>query len=131
MKLPKSVLYGLHALAGLVILLVCSLFQQKIAPEGEYHVSEFLKNSLIIPAWILFFVTGFLSGYFLRLNPWLSGILLFLVFPLVACYEATVYKGSHNLIPFELIIYFVYSLPSILAVYLGKYIYSRRNKGKE
>jgi uncharacterized membrane protein YphA (DoxX/SURF4 family) len=79
----------------------------------------------------LFFGAGILIGFFLKLNPWLAGIALIAALPLASFYEASVYKGSHNLIPFELIIYFLFSVPAITGVYIGRYFSLRRNKQKE
>jgi hypothetical protein len=73
----------------------------------------------------LFFIAGIVIGYFWGLNPWLSGLFLIAIFPLTSVVEATVYKGSHNLIPFEFLMHFVFALPAIIGVYAGRFILSR------
>lgn len=123
--------YLLLAVIGLLILLACSAIQHvRPAAKGEYHFSTLFRNNLTLFAKILFIVTGFLVGYNFRLNPWYTGISLFLVFPLTSIIEAAVYAGSHNLIPFESIIFLVYALPSIAASYVGKLTYMQVSKRK-
>jgi hypothetical protein len=68
------------------------------------------------------------AGCVFRLNPWLTGLSLILVFPLTALTEGTVYRGSHNLIPFELGMHFLFALPAIVCAYIGGYIASRKQK---
>jgi Na+-driven multidrug efflux pump len=41
--------------------------------------------------------------------------------------EATIYRGSHNLIPFEFAIFFAYGLPAIIAEFVGKKVYQKLN----
>jgi len=41
---------------------------------------------------------------------------------LTSVVEAIIYKESHNLISFELIIHFLFACPAIIGVYPGKFI---------
>lgn len=129
MMSPKKSIYFKCLLlfcVGIIILFSCNLFKQQIAVEGEYHYSQLLRsNYLTFPAIMLFVITGFLVGYFWQLNPWFTGLSLYFVFPMVSLIEATIYKGSHNLIPFEFVIFFGFSLPAIIAAYLGKFVYQK------
>jgi hypothetical protein len=128
----KFLQYFTIIVLGVSLLLACSFFQNVASVEGEYHYSTFLRNNyLTIPGVTIFVLTGLAVGYFWGLNPWVAGICLFLSFPVTAIYEATVYKGSHNLIPFEFIFFMIYAMPSILAMYFGKYFATKipkRNK---
>ncbi len=131
-RIAKLSKYILLIVAGLVIIFCCSLFQHITPIEGEYHYSRFLQgNYLTIPAVTIFFIIGFGVGYFWKLNPWLAGFCLFFIFPLTSIIEATVYKGSHNLIPFEFIFFFLFAMPSIIAVYIGRFIFRQVVKRKE
>jgi hypothetical protein len=124
--------YLFLALMGVAILLFCSLFQKMEIPfQGEYAYSSFLKYHLTLPAWVLFCIAGVAIGYFSNLNPWYAGLSLFFVFPLTSMVEATVYRGSHNLIPFEFGMYFLYALPSIAAVYVGRFIFTQISQSKK
>ena len=119
--IPALFKYLLLMVLGLVILFCCSLFLHVTPVAGEYHYSELLRsNYLTIPGVTIFFIAGFGVGYFWNLNPWVSGLCLFIIFPLTSIIEGIAYKGSHNLIPFELIIFFLFALPSVIAVYIGK-----------
>ena len=41
---------------------------------------------------------------------------------MTALTEIFIYRGSHNLIPFELIMYFLHALPCVIGVYISKLI---------
>jgi hypothetical protein len=111
------------SLAGLIIILLLSLLQSVPEPiPGEYFYSGFLRNNYTVIAAVTFFLAGLATGYFIRPNPWLAGLAFIFVFPLAAVYEAAAYRGSHNLIPFELVVYFFFSLPVVAGVYAGKYL---------
>jgi hypothetical protein len=128
----NSFKYILMIFAGLLLILLCSALQvtQVATPQFDdgYKYSRFLHTNYTGLTTILFFLTGFLIGYYFRLNPWLSGIFLVLIFPLTIVYEASVDITSHNLLPFELIIHFVYALPAIAGVYVGRFLFGRMKK---
>jgi len=50
--------------------------------------------------------------------------------PVTAVVEGFTNPDSHNLIPFELVMYFLYALPSILVVYIGNFIAQQAAKRK-
>jgi hypothetical protein len=112
----------------LLILLVSIILETPATPQGEYHYSSFLKNNYGITAGILFLIAGLAVGYLMELKPWLAGICLILIFPITALYEATIYRGSHNLIPFEFLVFILYALPSLVGAYLGKWLSDRAEK---
>lgn len=133
MQIPQTIKYFLLTLIGLGIIVCCSLFQHTDTVLGEYHYSHFLsKNYLTIPTVTIFFIVSIAIGYYWRLNPWLSGLCLLFILPLTSIMEASVYTGSHNLIPFEFISFFVFSLPAVIGVYIGKITYKQiaKRKGK-
>ncbi len=128
-KIPVAIKYFLLVLIGLGIIVCCSLFQHIPTVTGEYHYSDFLsKNYLTIPAITIFFIVSIAIGYYWRLNPWLSGLCLFFIFPLTSIIEGNVYRGSHNLIPFEFIGFFIFSLPSVIGVYIGRITFKQKPK---
>jgi hypothetical protein len=112
----------------LLILLVSIILETPSTPKGEYHYSSFLSNNYGITAGILYFIAGLAVGYLMELKPWLVGICLILIFPLTSLYEGTIYRGSHNLIPFEFLLFLLYSLPSMVGAYLGKWFSDRARK---
>lgn len=122
-KLLQFSKYVLLVFAGVILLVLCSKIQPAgLRRPGEYYYSSFFRNNYTILSASLFVVVGIFVGYFSRLNPWLGGLSLIFIFPLVSLYEATIYRGSHNLIPFEMVIYFVWALPGIAGIYLGRFI---------
>lgn len=115
--------YFLLVPGGLLLILFCSALQHESAAiPGEYYYSSFLQNNYTMLAGVVFFLAGFAAGYHLKLNPWLAGYCFILIFPLTSLYEGAVYKGSHNLLPFEFIIHFLFSLPFIMGAYIGKFL---------
>jgi len=111
-------------ITGLVIVLLCSLFHQLPLPaKGEYFYSNFLRTNYTLLARVIFIISGFLIGYFYQLNPWYSGISLFLIFPITSVIEALIYSGSHNLIPFEFAFHLLMAIPTVISVFLGRLLF--------
>ena len=123
--------YSMLTVLGLLIIFVCSLFQHVVIRLEQRDFSHFLDYNFIKLAGIIFFILGLFIDYFSPLNPWYAGICLFLVFPLTSLIEITIDKSSHNLIPFEFIMHFLYALPSIIAVFIGRFIFRQIAKQKE
>ena len=123
--------YLLLGVLGPLIIIISSLFQNIVIPKEQEDFSHFLNYNFTKPVGVVFFVASVLIGYLLKLNPWKVGLGLFLAFPLTALIEIFIYRGSHNLIPFELIMYFLYSLPCVLGVYICKLISMQMTKRKE
>jgi hypothetical protein len=123
--------YIILIIAGLLLILLCSIMQ-KVAPSQypEYYYSLFLARNYTVLTAVIFFMAGLLIGYYFRLNPWLSGMCLILIIPIASFYEIAVDLSSHNLLPFELIIYFVFALPPTIGVYLGRFVFERMKKTK-
>lgn len=110
-KLLPSASYILFVVLGLGLILLASNLQSVPPPQpGEYHYPSFLRFNFTWITASLFAVVGGAIDFLFRPNPWLAGVSLVFIYPLTALYEATVYRGSHNLIPFELIIHFPYPL---------------------
>lgn len=119
---------GLLQLLGLTILgwlvLYCCSFIQTGAPlkTSDYYYTGFLKSQHTILGIIALGIVAGLMGYFTEWNPLQIGIGLVLIFPVAMFYEISIYKGSHNLFPLEVAVYLLYSLPNILAAYIGRII---------
>ena len=105
---------------GLLLFYIASLLQHPVRTgENPHYLSGFLASNYTWLSISLLFISGFLIGYFLNVNSWSAGLALFAIFPVTSIVEAFVIRGSHNLIPFELIFQFLMSLPIIFAVFLG------------
>ena len=130
-KIDKAHVLSL-LVVGAAIIPVCSLFQQvPPSPAGEYHYSRFLSNNFTFLAKTVYVLAGFAAGYYCSsIHPLLIGLLLFFIFPFVIMVEGTVYRGSHNLLPLELIVVFIFSLPSVIAALLGRLLHKQRLKKK-
>ena len=119
----KIYIYLILVVISITILYVSSQIQNiRISTLNEYYYNKSLRFSYTIFVASLFFIISFISGFLYKVNPWIVGISMNSIFLLATFYEMTVFKGSHNLLPAELVIYFFFSLPSILGSYLGLYI---------
>lgn len=128
-KRSSWLLYLLLFLVGVGLLLVHQqVFNISLPLRGEYFYSSFFRNNYTYYTAIAYFVLGGAACYFFSLRPWFCGMALLLVFPIASLYEATVYRGSHNLIPLELLVYFFYALPAVAGAYLGRYLSGTRKK---
>jgi hypothetical protein len=124
--------YLLLAVTGFAVIIWCSSFQHiLVSTTPDYYFSTFLRVNYSLAVKIIFFIIGLAAGYYFHLNPWLVGLCLVSVFPLTSVIEATIYEGSHNLIPFEFTIHFMYALPSIIAGFIGRFIYRQLRRRKE
>jgi hypothetical protein len=112
---------------SLLVLVVAYFIENKPnPPKGEYYWSHLAKDCLTQYVRIVFALIGFLACYFLKLNPWITALSVFVIFPIISLIEATIYRGSHNLIPFEFVIFILWSLPTVAAGYLGKWLMNKR-----
>lgn len=111
---------------GAGIIALNSLIQQ-VPPEAraEYRYSSFFRDNYTLLPKIILPLVGLAVGYFTRLSPLISGICLYLIFPLTAAMEAVIFKSSHNLIPFEFLMYLGSALPTIALAYTGRLLKKR------
>lgn len=125
-KLLQSIL---ASLVGAALILIGIKFNGFAFPEeGEYYYSKIVRNNYTKPMMLVYLVAGIVLGYVLQLKPWLIGIFLVSYFFLITAYEATVYRGSHNLLPFELAMYLFFAIPPVGGAYIGYLI--KRSKEK-
>lgn len=111
-----------------LILLAIQINGFAFPEEGEYYYSKIVRNNYTKIMMLVYLVAGAVLGYVLQLKPWLIGILLVSYFFLITAYEATVYRGSHNLLPFELAMYLFFAIPPVGGAYIGYLI--KRSKEK-
>lgn len=122
-EVSLNYIYLLLSVISCIILFANSKVQN-IDPSnfGEYYYSKFLRLNYTIITGSLFLVVGFVFGFLYRLKPGIVGLSMIAIFLLATTYEMIVFRSSHNLLPFELIIYFSFSLPSIVGAQVGLYL---------
>ena len=111
-----------------LILLAIQINGFAFPEEGEYYYSKIVRNNYTKTMMLVYLIAGVVLGYVLQLKPWLIGILLVSYFFLITAYEATVYRGSHKLLPFELAMYLFFAIPPVGGAYIGYLI--KRSKEK-
>ncbi len=115
--------YWLVFIISLILLSITFFIENNPLPlKGEYYWSHLIRDCLTQYVRILLTLLAFIACYQFKLNPWITAFCVFAIFPIVSFIEGTIYKGSHNLIPFELITFFLWSLPTVAAGYLGKWL---------
>jgi|SRR5882724_4218697 len=73
-------------------------------------------------------LSGVLLGIACPRHPLFIGVCTMAAFPLLAIAEISVSPTSHNLWPFEFIIYGFVSLIAVLGAFIGSFIYRRTHK---
>jgi hypothetical protein len=130
--LSKLISSLLIILLGVFIMAALIFLQGKPVPApGEYHYSYMLRGNFTWIAILIHVIAGFALGYRFQFNPFRVGICLIGIFPLTAVIEATYYKGSHNLIPFEFLMHFLYALPAVGAAFAGTGLFKRLKAQKQ
>jgi len=67
-------------------------------------------------------ITGFIIGFLNPKHPWRWGLATMSLFPILAIIEMVVDPYSHNLWPFEFLMYGVLTVPGILGAITGAFI---------
>ncbi len=118
------------ALLGVAVLGFHALLFPEAPPKpGEYFWSQLATQQL---SW---FTLGFAGaaaaglGYVTRANGAVIGASMVLVFPAIVFWEISTYPTSHNLVPFELVMYAALSAPLMFAAWLGRRL--KRTRGEQ
>ncbi len=102
--------------------------------EKEYVVSSIVRyiweSQVPVPTVILLLAAGALLGFLSVRLWWLLGPLTMSVFPVVAVIDMMVWPTSHNLWPFEFIIYGLFCIPGLVGAFIGSRV-GRRMKASE
>ena len=109
------------ALLGVAVLGLHALLFPQPRPElGEYFWSQLATQQL---SWITLGLAGAAAavlGYVTRAHAVVIGAAMILVFPVITAWEISIYPTSHNLFPFELVIFAIWSAPLMFGAWLGR-----------
>ncbi len=106
---------------GAGVLALHTVLFTSVPPEpGEYFLTELARAQLgpVSVTLALVLAAGFGAS---QIPPVVVGLSMVATFPLIALYEASVFRGSHNLLPFEMAIVALWSIPLIFAAYGGRW----------
>ena len=110
-------------LAGAFIIFISSKIHSGASSQpGEYYYSGFLKNNFNYLSGALFFLAALLISHLTHLKVLFIGLSLISVFLLACLYEMIRYRNSHNLLPFELVMYGLFALPAFAGALSGKWM---------
>jgi hypothetical protein len=105
-------------------------FIMRVPPSTStsYFVSEWLESNyfaLITQAVLI--AVGYHLAYRWHASPWVVGVAMMLPFPVATFYEITLDRTSHNMLPFEIIVWVpLVALPTIGAL-VGRMMLRRRH----
>ena len=99
-----------------------------LPPRSEYFLTELARGQVGIVSIPLMLASAVALGYYARTSVVLIGLAIASLFPLVAVYEATKYRGSHNLIPFEFVAIAICTTPLMLAAWFGRVMARRAGR---
>lgn len=115
--------------AGLAALAVQYVLRPTPFPaSGEYFLTELVRAQIGPISVSIALVAAFAFGYYTQAQPVLVGLAMVVVFPMIAMYEVVRYRGSHNLLPFEMAIVASWAIPLILAAWLGRSLARRSGR---
>jgi hypothetical protein len=121
--LPYAAAAGMLALA-----LQFWVFSSALPQRGEYFLTELARGQVGVVSIPVMIAVAFVLGFFARTSAVLIGLSMAAVFPAIAVYEATRYRGSHNLIPFELLAVAVCTVPLMLVAWFGRVMARRAGR---
>lgn len=90
-------------------------------------MTDLIKVNFTWSTAVVFAVAAAAISHVSRANPFVIAAGMILMFPIATFYEGTVYRGSHNLLPFEFFLWAVYAVPALL----GALIESAVRRGAE
>ena len=118
----RAALVSACVATGAGILALHALLQMTPAPDpGEYFLTDLARAQLGPLSISLALLLAVALGFVWLVPPPVVGLSMVATFPMIALYEATVFRGSHNLIPIEFAIVALWSVPLILAAAVGRW----------
>lgn len=124
MKNEKIMFYFLVAVLGVLSILLPTLFMPDLR-QYDAPLFPIIRTALEgVSTWSfgLLFCSGFCMKWVSKLPSWKIGISTMALFPIIAILEILADSSSHNMLPFEFIMYAVYSIPAIIGAYLAERI---------
>lgn len=91
-------------------------------------ITLYFEKVLPVPTIILLLGFGVIIGLIVRRFWFLLGLSSILIFPCVAIYEILNNPSSHNLWPFEFLVYGVFSIPPTIGVFVGEWLGKKWSK---
>ena len=112
---------------GFIAFLLPILFIEGMEVGGKENsivsiVSYIFEECIFVPTIVLLFVAGFILGVMGPRIWWLLGLLTMLIFPVAASYEMQNFLTSHNLWPFEFLLFGFFTIPAIIGAFFSSRI---------
>jgi len=121
MKLNSYLTYLLISFLG-VLSIVFPVFFQPDLKQYDAPLFPLIRTGIegiSIWSFIFLFLSGFVVKFFIELSGWKIGLLTMALFPIWILAEVIIDPTSHNLFPFEIILYSLYTIPAIIGAYIS------------
>lgn len=121
MKLKNTLAFLLIAILGLLSILVPALLNSDLK-QYEAPLFPWLRTALegiSMYSFALLFISGAIVKYVSEPSFWKIGFMSMVLFPIATILEIIVDSTSHNLFPFEFILYAVYATPAIVGAFFS------------
>lgn len=124
--LTSLALLALVAAGGLLCVIVPALaFGAKPRDAPLFPLLRTAIEGLSWPALVLLCLLGLAGAMLMRLNVYAIALASIGVLPVVAITEMVMDTSTHNLIPFELMMYLFMAIPALLGALLGRFVWAR------
>ncbi len=112
-----SIAFAVSLGVSIAIVLVHNFARGMDGPEAtEYGLSVFFRKGYTWMSAPLFLVAGGLIRHLTRAHPLAIIVGLVFALPLIATYEVAMEPTSHNLLPFEVILWAIMAVPGAIGV---------------
>ncbi len=125
--MKKNTILSIIAISilGMISVILPTLFLKDLKPYDSpvFPLIRIGIEGLSIYSFIFLLLSGFIVKQWSKVSSWKIGLMSMILFPFAAIIEMIVDSSSHNLFPFEFLIYLLMAIPSLAGAYLAQLIY--------
>lgn len=124
--MKKNTILSLLAISilGMISVVLPTLFLKDLKPYDS-PVFPLLRTGIegiSIYSFGILLLSGFIVKLWSKVSSWKIGLMSMILFPFAAIIEVIIDHSSHNMFPFELIIYALMTIPAIAGAYSAQLI---------
>ena len=122
MKINVIGIYLLASILGVISIVLPTLFLSDLKQYDSPLFPQIRTGIEGISIWSfgLLLLSGFSVKLLSNISSWKIGLTTMALFPIMAIFEMFADSSSHNMFPFEFILYAVYSVPALIGAYLAQ-----------
>jgi hypothetical protein len=133
-KMTKKTTYTIAVAASIFGNLLILLSQQITLRKKLPYSREYLFSGTLLQNYYNFVSIGAIAAcagvisYLTGVRPFHIAVFMVIIFPIITIYEGIAFPSSHNLLPFEIIMYIIMGIPTFVGALVG---YRLKNKGND